>query len=200
MLVLDAWYPNWAQLRIHESSPGRRGASIRLARECGLYIPSQFFPDVPLGQFREQMRCENLEALTFPDSSLDLQISQDVMEHVLDPGLAFREIARVLKPGGAHIFTVPIVRKHLETMPRARWRSDGSVEHLLEPQYHGNPISDKGSLVATDWGYDICDFIYRVSGLTTTMIIIDDLTKGIRAEYIEVLVSRKSSLNALRQH
>ena len=191
MQVLDTWYPDWPQLRIHESSPGQRGASIRLARECPSYIPSQFFPGVPLGQSRDQIRCENLEALTFPDDSLDLQVSQDVMEHVLNPERAFREIARVLKPGGAHVFTVPLVRKHQDTVPRARRRPDGSVEHLLEPQYHGNPISDKGSLVATDWGYDICDFIHRVSGLTTTMITIDDLSRGIRAEYIEVLVSRK---------
>ena len=198
MHVLDTWYPDWPQLRIHESSPGRRGASIRLARECRSYIPSQFFPDVPLGQSKDQMRCENLEALSFPDESLDLQISQDVMEHVLNPERAFREIARALKPGGAHIFTVPLVRKHLDTVTRARRCPDGSLEHRLEPQYHGNPISDKGSLVATDWGYDICDFIHRVSGLTTAMIVIDDLSKGIRAEYIEVLVSRKSSLNALQ--
>ena len=192
MQVLDTWYPDWPQLRIHESSPGKRGASIRLARECRSYIPSQFFPDVPLGQSKDQMRCENLEALSFPDESLDLQISQDVMEHVLNPERAFREIARALKPGGAHIFTVPLVRKHLDTVTRARRCPDGSLEHRLEPQYHGNPISDKGSLVATDWGYDICDFIHRVSGLTTTMIVIDDLSKGIRAEYIEVLVSRKA--------
>ena len=146
------------------------------------------------------MRCENLEALSFPDGSLDLQVSQDVMEHVLNPERAFREIARVLKPGGAHVFTVPLVRKHRDTVPRVRQRPDGSLEHLLEPQYHDNPVSDMGSLVATDWGYDICGFIHRVSGLTTTMIVIDDLSKGIRAEYIEVLVSRKISLNALQQH
>ncbi len=119
MHVLDTWYPDWPQLRIHESSPGRRGASIRLARECRSYIPSQFFPDVPLGQSKDQMRCENLEALSFPDELLDLQISQDVMEHVLNPERAFREIARALKPGGAHVFTVPLA----STWTRCRVRA-----------------------------------------------------------------------------
>ena len=46
------------------------------------------------------VRCENLEELTFPDESIDLHISQDVMEHVFQPKRAFAEIARTLRPGG----------------------------------------------------------------------------------------------------
>jgi hypothetical protein len=41
------------------------------------------------------------------------------------------------------------------------------------------------------WGYDICDFIFKQSGLYTTINYIDDLSLGIRAEYIESLLSRK---------
>ena len=55
MQVLDTWYPDWPRLRIHESSPGRRGASVLLAWECATYIPSQFFPDVSLGQSRRKL-------------------------------------------------------------------------------------------------------------------------------------------------
>jgi hypothetical protein len=46
-------------------------------------------------------------------------------------------------------------------------------------------------LVTRDWGYDICDFVSAESGLSTTMVFIDNLDMGIRAEYKEVLVSRK---------
>jgi len=42
-----------------------------------------------------------------------------------------------------------------------------------------------------DWGYDIADYIFRTSGLFSTIVMIDDVSAGIRAEYIEVLVSRK---------
>lgn len=48
-------------------------------------------------------RCENLKQLTFVDETIDLHITQDVLEHVLRLGRAFAEIARTLKPGGAHI-------------------------------------------------------------------------------------------------
>jgi len=65
-------------------------------------------------------RCENLEALTFANESIDLHITQDVMEHVFHPSKVFKEIARTLKLGGAHIFTVPIVNKHMPSILRAR--------------------------------------------------------------------------------
>ena len=39
--------------------------------------------------------------------------------------------------------------------------------------------------------YDICPFIEAHSGLFTTVAWFDDLPHGIRAEFIEVLISRK---------
>lgn len=52
-------------------------------------------------------------------------------------------------------------------------------------------MSERGSLVTMDWGFDICEHVQRSSGLTTTIERVDDLGKGIRAEYIEVLVMKK---------
>lgn len=193
MHVLDTWFPQWQEMSIHESSPVRRGASVRLAGECRGYVPTRYFDNVPLGKSRRCIRCEDLERLTFPAASFDLQVTQDVMEHVFDPERAFREIARILKPGGAHVFTVPLVRKTEASRRRAQRAGNGEIEYLLDAQYHRNPISGKGSLVVMDWGYDICDFIHKASGMTTTMVVIDDLSRGIRAEYIEVLVSRKTA-------
>ena len=42
-----------------------------------------------------------------PDNSVDLAFSRSVMEHVPDAEGAFREIARVLKPGGRYVFLTP---------------------------------------------------------------------------------------------
>ena len=138
------------------------------------------------------MRCENLESLTFSDGSIDLFVTQDVMEHVFDSGSAFREIARVLSPGGAHIFTVPLVNK---AKPSERWATmgrAGDVVFLGTPEHHGNPIDKKGSPVTMHWGYDITDFVADCSGMTSTIVFINDIDRGIRAEYIEVIVSRKA--------
>lgn len=193
MAVIDARYPNWRELVVHESSPAIRGASSRLREGCVRYTPTQFYPDVSLGSTERDYRCENLESLTFPDESIDLHVSQDVLEHVFDPTAAFREIARTLKPGGAHIFTVPLVYRSGPSRCRARRRPDGTVEHLEPPEFHGNPIDDQGSLVVTDWGFDIVKAIHDSSGLFTYVFHIDDLSRGIRAEYIEVLMTVKPS-------
>jgi SAM-dependent methyltransferase len=144
MWVLQQRVSNWRELKIHESSPGGRGASKRFATECPDYIPSHFFADKPLGSTVGQYRCENLEQLTFADESIDLHITQDVLEHILRPERAIAEIARTLKPGGAHIFTVPLLNKDAPSRVRVDVKETGEVVHLQPPVYHGNPIDFEG--------------------------------------------------------
>jgi SAM-dependent methyltransferase len=190
MVAIDSFYPKWREAVIHESSPGTRGASLRLAKECSKYIQSQYFPEHTPGARVGKVRCENLESLSFPDESIDLHITQDVFEHVFRPSKAFREIARTLKPGGMHIFTVPLVNKGKPSKLRARIENN-EIFHLEPKQYHGNPVGDGRALVTVDWGFDICRHIFESCGLFTHLVHIDDLSKGIRAEYIEVLVTVK---------
>ena len=192
MAAIEMFYPEWRSLMVHESSPCGRGVSVKLKEECPGYVASQYYEDFSRGSVHPQgFRCEDLENLTFSSRSFDLVITQDVMEHVLNPTRAFAEIARTLKPGGAHISTVPLVNRAQPSQARAKRDSDGSIVYLQPPEYHENPVSSEGSLVSTYWGYDICEFIFKTSGLYTTMVYIDDISKGIRAELIEVLVSKK---------
>lgn len=192
MQVILDYYPNYRDLKIHESSPGGRGVSVKLHSECPQYSASHYYPDLSPGTVHKKhgYQCENLESLTFRDNEFDLFITQDVMEHIYDPEQAFKEIARVIKPGGAHIFTVPIINKCNKTERWANMGEDGKPVFLHEPEYHGNPINPEGSPVTMHWGFDISQYIMSVSGMPTTIITIDDLNAGIRAEFIEVFVSK----------
>lgn len=49
----------------------------------------------------------DLTALALPDGSFDLVIAFHVLEHVEDDAAAFREIHRVLRPGGVALLQVP---------------------------------------------------------------------------------------------
>ncbi len=189
--VLGTLLPHWRDLAIHESSPAG-AASQKLQAECKHYLPTHFWPDVPPGQTQYGVRCEDLERLTFPDDSFDLVVTQDVFEHVLQPAKAFAEVARTLRPGGAHLFTVPTY-PGTRTRVRAEPAPDG-IRHLVEPAYHGNPISDQGSLVVTDWGDDLVDFVYEHSGLTTTVYLVRDRRLGLDGTMLEVFVSRKRAM------
>lgn len=195
MRVVKEFFPNFAELTIHETSPDlSKGPSARMVRECSQYSCSFFSPDVLPGEIDPNTghRCEDVENLTFQDESLDLFISQDVFEHIFEPDAAFQQVRRVLKPGGAHIFTVPLVNKSNPTERCASLLEDGQIIHYKEPEYHGNPIDEEGSLVTMNWGYDIANFILATTGLPTMIIQIDDIDRGIKAEFIEVLVSLKS--------
>lgn len=47
------------------------------------------------------------EYLPYPDSSFDLMLSHEVLEHVADHVLAVREMVRVIKPGGRVVIFCP---------------------------------------------------------------------------------------------
>jgi SAM-dependent methyltransferase len=194
--VLNSLRPNWRSLAIHESSPSDRATSRKLRMEAPGYVATQFDPNIPLGSVHPTLgyRCENLAAQTFPDASFDVIVTQDVFEHLLDPAGSIRDIARTLRPGGVHVCSVPIVRKWESSRTRAMLNADGTIKHLLPAEYHGNPVDDAGSLVTTDWGYDIGAFFLEHSGMHTIIMQIDNINIGIRAEYIEILVSQKPPL------
>lgn len=186
--VLGREFPHWRGARIHESSPGFPTLGF-FRRECAEYTASHCYPDVPRGGWRDRCRSETLEAQTFEDASFDLVITQDVMEHVLDPARAFAEIARTLRPGGAHVFTVPWFYWQ-PTVIRARPGADGRIEHLLPPEYHGNPLGG-GSLVVTDWGRDLLQIVDGCAATTTQPFRLDDARLGITGAFLDVFVSRR---------
>jgi len=64
----------------------------------------------------------------------------------------------------------------------------------MKPDYHCNPIDPTGSLVVTEWGGDeLCDFVFRASGMTTTIFNFYDPRLGLKGEFLDVLISRKVS-------
>jgi len=95
-------------------------------------------------------RCEDITRLSLPDNAVDLIVSRDVLEHVPNLDAAFSETARVLRPGGQHIFTVPT---HAHTLKRADI-IDGQIVHLVEPEYHSDPLDPAGILAFWDFGMD----------------------------------------------
>lgn len=190
MLVIKRLFPNWKELSIHESSPGSAGASAVLSRDCVSYVGTQFFAEVQGGSLVDGTRCENLEATTFPDNSLDLIVTQDVLEHVNYPDRVFRDCFRTLKQGGAHVFTVPTYKHLVNTQRKALYTSEG-IEYLSEPEYHLNPVSAEGSLVTFHYGYDLPEKIREWSGLDVEVFRFCDAYHGLLGEHLETYVAWK---------
>ena len=110
------------------------------------------------------IRHGDMTALRSDNASLDAIISLDVLEHVPDHRAALRECARVLKPGGVFVLTVPFYDREAASHQIARLREDGSIEHVGEPEYHGDPLSG-GVLCFHRFGWSLLDDL-RQSGFS----------------------------------
>ncbi len=113
---------------------------------------------IPLGRKNPAgLRNEDLTRLTFRDESFDAILSFEVLEHIPDYRAAFAECARTLKPRGKMLFSVPFGVKARQNRIRARLREDGTIEHLLPPEYHCDPRSPEGSLCFQHFGWEMLD-------------------------------------------
>ena len=118
---------------IREPSAYRGGAQM-LARKVN-YRPLKF-PE------------ENLEGLKDADNSIDDLVTADVFEHVRFDDLAFREVYRVLRPGGYFFLQVPY--EHSERT-RILVQPDGDQDiYLCPPLYH-----DEHTLVYRIYGHNL---------------------------------------------
>jgi len=145
-----------------QSSP----AYVWLRRRYPKAIGSEFRPHparVPVMEHwlaeqgvEERIRDLDVTALALASASLDAIISFDVLEHVPDFRAALREFARCLRRRGVLVLTAPFLALCPQTLVRARLREDGSIEHLLPPEMHGDPISG-GVLCWYHFGWDVLD-------------------------------------------
>ena len=124
------------------------------------YVVSEFFENHVFGETVNGIRNESLEGLTFPDNSFDVVINSDVLEHVVDLNKSLSEIKRVLKPGGYHVFTIPVDFQLEKTAERALV-VDGKIKHLKEPVMHGDTIRGDGILAFRDFGQDVLAYFSR---------------------------------------
>lgn len=123
------------------------------------------------------VRNEDLTRTGFEDASADLVVHQDVLEHIPDFRAALRETHRILRPGGATIFTAPFFDILDEGWVRARVTEDGRIEHLMAEERHGDPLSPEGILAFYNFGWDLLTAI-REEGFQdvgATMVYAPDL-------------------------
>ena len=130
---------------------------------------SDRFPDLESSEYVEraepgerievglvEVRNEDVTRLSFDDNSFDALLTFDVLEHVPRYRDAVQEFHRVLDFGGYLILTVPFSFEN-ETVTRAIVHDDGEIEHLVEPCYHGDPLSSEGVLAYYDFGVELLD-------------------------------------------
>ena len=86
-----------------------------VARVCGVDLD----PRVVDNPFLDEGVVATAEELPFEDQRFDLVFSDNVLEHLADPLSVFREVHRVLKPGGLLLVKTPNRHHYVATI--ARW-------------------------------------------------------------------------------
>ena len=164
------------EVQIYEPALG--GPFVNLFSGLPNYRRSYYWDGGNSGDVRSGVQFEDLCSLSFDDHSFDLVITSDVFEHILNPDAAAAEIARVLKVGGIHVFSIPSQWPFPETSTSRIRIVDDEIEHLLPARYHragdGSP-----SLVITDFGADIVER-FSAFGLRTNVL---RLNRGIDPLY-----------------
>lgn len=136
-------------------------------------VGSEYLGDtIEFGKTNERgVRNESITKLTFADNSFRFVLNFDVLEHIPNPEDGLREIYRVLTKGGKLLLSVPFLPMQQETVVRARLGSNGGVEHLLEAQYHGDPVSTAGCLCFQDFGWDLLDRMRQIGFRNVDMLL-----------------------------
>jgi SAM-dependent methyltransferase len=96
--------------RILDAGCGSGRNMVDLARRgsvCGVELASASLDAAAARQVGEVRPGSLEEPLPFDDRAFDLAVALDVLEHVGDDAFALRELARVVRPGGRLVLTVP---------------------------------------------------------------------------------------------
>ena len=168
--VLKDLVPSLSSMDVYELS-ARGPLFAYLMTRARRVTCSEYFTDVPLGEYCCGIQCQDAQRLTYPSESFDLCTSTEVFEHVADDRRAFAEMWRVSRPGGWLVFTVPLDVHADRTIERARQLPDGKIEYLLEPEYHVDPIRPRRRILAfRTYGTDIVQAL-QAAGFSTAKLV-----------------------------
>lgn len=150
------------------SHSGLKILEINNAGNLSPYLAS--FPGHVLVNYPES----DMMNLPFGEEAWDLIVHSETLEHVPDPMQGLKETHRILRKGGACIFTVPIV---VGRMSRSR--------KGLKDSFHGDPQKPTPDYrVVTEFGADAWTYVIK-AGFESCKIHAMDYPAGIAIEAIK---------------
>lgn len=142
-------------------------------------IGSEYLGDaIPLGRRDAQgLRNEDATRLTFQSESFDLVLSFEVLEHIPDYMAALREARRILRRDGRFYFTAPFNPGAHDHLIRAKVEN-GQIVHVMEPEWHGDPVTGEGILCFQHFGWAVLDELRTCGFASVEVLAFDQIEYG----------------------
>lgn len=188
---LHLWTPDRG-IRILESSA--RGSYPTMMKELFEYYPTEY-DEQKIAEGKQPLEFADFQKLHFADNHFDVVIASDVFEHVRKDELGYREVLRVLKPGGSLLLTVPYDHERSKTIVRVDTNGPTDV-HLLEPEYHGGGGL---TLAYRNYGRDLLDLLKNV-GFSVCHLDLEVRQEGITRQPVFVAAKGPAAGLAIRAH
>ncbi len=184
-------------ISLTEAIPGLRNHKILYTAASGSihsvlkqlpgYFCGEYFDNVSSGEYVDGIMSVDLKVSPFVDNFFDLIISEDVLVYIDNVNMAFREVNRILKTQGIHIFSVPF-HHNKRTQDRT----------YMHNKIYGNPYRQQERLVYTDFGENIEDIVNEFGMYTEKFILhqfydFDHIT-NVDLDYEKYLANKQTPL------
>lgn len=123
------------------------------------------------GEIKNGIRHEDMTSHSFANESLDFYLTFECFEHIPFYKKAIDEAYRVLRPGGTFLGSFPFNVNQYKNFIKATINDQGEIVYFAEPEYHGDPVSEKGILCYTIFGWEALDE-FRHAGFTDVYVIL----------------------------
>jgi SAM-dependent methyltransferase len=144
------------------------------AHICGIDLDPRVLTNPTL----DDAQIANADGIPYEPNRFDIVFSDNVLEHLEDPLSVFREVARVLKPGGVFLFKTP-----------NKWHYMPIIARLTPHRFHQYVNSLRGRAVrdtfATRYRANSCRDVTRLAGSAGLIVESIELIEG-RPEYLRI--------------
>jgi len=192
-LIYQGKLPDWDDIRLYLTESVTPLAEL-LKNKIPCLRCSEYLPD-PDHHLRGKVTHRDIRRIGLPPATFNTVICNEVLEHVEELIPSLKGISEILGLNGYLIATVPFLIGQYDHKIKAIWREDlGEAEILGEPDYHGDPINTKGSLVYRYPGWKLLDDVRNSGFSDAKMQFISSATYGVLSEEspsIAVLVAKR---------
>ena len=158
------------------------GATLDYLRRNVAHVHcSEYFVHAAPGAFVDGIMNQDVQNLAFADDSLDLITSNQVFEHVPDDLRGYRECFRVLRAGGALIFTIPL--HDIPATQQLATLRDRNIEFLTAPEFHDSRLQGPRSAPCF-WRHSFHDVAARVATADFTVELVEVRITSIASTWV----------------